>query len=61
MYHEIIRGNACLSGIEALAPRDALRSDFDIGILVNDARALTPEFEHDRRKIPGGRCHHDAS
>ena len=61
MYHNIIRGNACLSGIEALAPRDALRSDLYISIFVNDTRAFAPEFKHDRCKIPGCSGHHDAS
>ena len=61
MKHKIVRGNAGLSGIEALAPGHPFRCSPDVSILINDTRALASELEYDRRQILGSRCHHQTS
>ena len=59
--HKVVRCDAGLPRVEALSPGDALRCDLDVGVLVHDARTLTSEFQHDRRKVLRRRSHHDSA
>ena len=58
MEHQVVRSDAGLSRVEALAPGYALGGDLDVSVPVHDARTLPAEFQHDRREVPGGGFHH---
>ena len=57
---QIVRRDAGLAAVEALAPDDAARRYAYVGILIDDTRALPAEFEHQRSKILGLGLHHHA-
>ena len=54
---QIVGGNTGLSGIEGLAPGDAAGSDAEIGTPVDNAGALTTEFEDDGSEVTGCGLH----
>ena len=57
----VVRCDTGLAGIEELAPCEAPSCHVDVGVGRDDGRALTPQFERDRRQILRGRRHHDPS
>ena len=48
---EVIRGDAGLAAVEALAPCDAAGGDFQVRVFVDNARTLASELQHHRGKI----------
>ena len=60
MDEDVIRRDARLPGVVKLAPDDAPGGHVEIGLLVDDARALAAELERDRRQVLGGGFHDDA-
>lgn len=61
VYQQIIRRDAGLPGIQALAPCDAPCGDIDFGVAIDDARAFAAEFEYDGSQMPGCGGHDGAS
>ena len=51
----IIRSNACLTGIDIFRPDNSACRNISIGSLVNNTGAFSSEFERHRRQMPG-RC-----
>ena len=57
MSHDVIDGNACLTSVKQLSPYDSLGRDLDVGRLVDDARALSAQFQRNRGKVLACRAH----
>ncbi len=61
MGEHVVGRDAGLTGVVELSPDDAPGGDVEIGVLVDDARALAAELERDRRQVLGGGLHDDAA
>ena len=61
VYQQIVGGNAGLPHVEPLAERDAARRHLDVGRRIDDARALSAEFECDGRKVAARALHNKLS
>ena len=59
VQEQVVRGDAGLAAVEALAPSDAAGGDGQVRVLVDNARALAAEFEDHRRQVLGLRLHSD--
>ena len=57
MQEEIVRSDACLAAVQALAPGNAAGGDGEVGVLVHDARTLSAQFQHHGREVLGLRRH----
>ena len=47
----VVGRDAGLARVQELAPRDAARGDLEVGVAVDDGRALAAELERDRREV----------
>ena len=61
MHQQIVGCNASLTGIETLSPSNSAGSHGEVGILVHDARALSPQFEYHGSEMLGRGTHHLSS
>ena len=61
VYEQIIGGNACLSGIDCLAPCYAACGYGYVGILVHNAWALSAKFKYYRCQVFGCSSHYLAA
>ena len=57
----VVRSNAGLSGIQGLAPGEALRGQLEVGVGRDDAGALPAQFQHHGGQVLGGGLHYETS
>ena len=55
---DVVRSDAGLAAVECLSPGDSLGSEVDVCCLVDDAGALSAEFQDYRCEILGSGCHY---
>ena len=61
MNKKVIGSNTCLSAIEQLTPYDALGCNAEVGVAVDNARALATQFECYGGEVSGGGLQYTAT
>ena len=61
MDENVVRRDARLAGVIEFTPHDASGRDVEVGLLIDQARALAAELERDGRQVLCGRLHDDTA